>query len=664
MSDKIHLAESQLHLGNACDAGDVVTAKIAQLSENRCAVFFDSSADFTDPKARLTVYVGGAARCTPVMILRLPLVGSRLRVVALLSTDNVPLHLQDVRIHAGTRLVALIDPNALQSPVVDHLSLLSDLSHESQTKLLRALLTTGPSLFKQGGTSDKSLDGFDKVVKQLLSSLSIPCLSLQSFRAMGKSARSMSYALPHDTDPVEIRDLVEIADGKVRRIPKFDTLIESDQTGKTLHLVLPEPLSQDVTLVAISDRPLHLAGPLRDADLKPLQSWLQRQKPPVQRFMINALNNLREDDSLAENLYQEVRCPEHDKPRLDVLYAARCGDGLLYMIKARDPRGLLSNARWVSDGIEIDVPLDRPVWHPRHGDVYPGYVRGFAPADPLARQFHLWGELRSRRAFLTETVEPEAFDGLVPEIFEELDDALLDRMLGQAVALALEDRPSPKSTIDWFGKRPAKAKTSLLIFIQDTFDYPRALLTQLALEPGGDASVTLLVAAHPDQRPGLRRLAEDLNAVTSCTIAVLCLGARALPSEKLRAALISVNAEATFLFNGACLPENKGWLDRWYALVSTVSTAQTACIPVDGTTFSDRPPGRCQIFNHSAVNFLAQRPLRSASLEADLNDLSGIKTVAVTKTDGALCYDPSPEMSKIQGRADIGAVAYMAQRAV
>ncbi|WP_187428007.1 hypothetical protein [Roseobacter fucihabitans] len=559
--------------------------------------------------------------------------------------------------------MASVDPSALQSPLVDQLSLVSNLSSEGQTKLLRALLTTGPSLFKSNAQSGKSLEGFDRIIKQLLSSLCVSRLPLKSFRAVGKDARVLSYVMPADADDVALTDLVQVTAGRVKRISKFNLMAERDAKGVTLHLVLSEPIAPDATLIGVSDKPLHLMGPTRDEDLRPLQPWLDRQGAPVQRYMIDVLKKLCSDDPMANSLYQELRCAARDKPQLNILHAARCGDGLLYMIKAQDPRGLLSNARWVCEDIELDVPLDRAVWHPTHGDVHVGYLRGFQLTDPLPKTFHLWGEMRSRRAFLAQSVEPHEFDGRIPEIYEHLENKMVDRMLGQALAASLQGRSAPRATVDWFGTRPAAPKTRLIVCVNQTFDHPRALLTQLAQEPGADGCVTYLVASDPAQRSGLRRIAEDMNAVTGCTVAVVVFDAVALPSERLRAVLTLETAEATIVFPRAWLPKTSGWLKRWHTLVASQGEAQTARIAGGGGEYLELSPGRCQIFNQAAVEFFVGLPLRSASVEADLNGINEMSGAAVPETESAICYETASAMSNTQRRADAEAVAHLAQRA-
>lgn len=666
MSNPIYLAESSSRLGTGSHVITAIPAKVVSLAADRCAVFFDSDHLELEKGERLSVSVGGTPQRTPLMILRLSMGDAGHRSVILLSENGVALCRQDVRVSQGGVTVAAIDPLALQSPLVDHLNLLSGLSGDGQAKFLRTLLTTGPSLFKQGMKSGGSLDGFEKIIGQLLSSLSMARLPLQSFRALGEKARLLSYTLPMGHDAPEISDLVQVIAGRVQRIRGFTVTTHVGAKATTLHLVLPEPLAPDATLIGISDAPLSLAGPAQGEELRPLQPWLQQQAAPLKTHLLGTLKTLRTSDAIANNLYEEMKCPESDQPQLEILQSSCCDKGLLYAVKVQDSRGLLSNARWVCGDTEMEVPLDRPVWHPVHGDIHVGYVRGFDvdPDDALPGVFELWGVMRSRRAFRAQSVQPDRFCGRVPSVFEPLENQSVEKMLGQAVADAIGCRRAPNFTVDWFGTRPAKTEISLVIFVDGTIDYPRALLTLLAQEPHRGASVSILVGSDPSKRSGLRHLAENLHAVTSCTIAVLCLdGQDALPSECLRAALSQQDAVATIVFHREFLPQGSGWLDRWRGLVSPGEDARIASIPLDGHPHAPPIMGGCRILNQHAVETFRKLPLGASSLEAELTRYERIAGVAVPHDHTAICYGKLPLTNAVQSRADAEAIAYLDTKA-
>ncbi|MEP0961392.1 MAG: hypothetical protein ABJQ70_16310 [Roseobacter sp.] len=658
MSDPIYLSENEGHAEDLSFDADIIAAKVASLSDDRCALFYDADALPGNIGARLTVSIGSIAQISPVMISRLPLIGGGQRSVILLQTNGDDLQKQKVKISRGPEIVAQIDPHTLQSPLVDQLSLLSGLSEEGQSRFLRVLLTTGPSLFKNDAQTGGSLNGFEKIITQLLASLSAGGMALHSFRSLGTDARLLIYFLPKGHDIPKINDLVQVTDDRVQRVSNFTVTTHPTAGGTAVHLVLSQSLKSNATLISISDNPLRLEGPGKHNELRPLQPWLDSQPAPLKSYLTGVLKRLCPDDPLAFNLYQELRCPAESQPELKIMYAACCGDGLLYVLKAQDPRGLLGSARWVCGGKEIDVPLDRQVWHSTLGDIHVGFVHGFDLADTLENSFELWGVLNSRRAFRVVSFQPENFSGQIPQIFEQIESQSVDGMLGQAVAAAVRDRPAPAATVDWFGARRNECETALVLFVDQMLDYPRAFLTLLAREPSFERSTTFLVGSDPARRPALRRLAEDLNAVTSCSIAVVCLEAQALPSEGLRASLTQVKAATTMIFHRTCLPKGRGWLAGWAKNVSAHDKALATSILLENRSQKSSLCGGCRIVNRHGLELLKNVPLRSSSIEADLTGLDEITINADPDTLSAICYDHAPLVSAMQSRADALAVAF------
>lgn len=659
MSDSIYLVENANPIGPPSNEAVIIAAKTSPLSKYRCAVFFDSDGTESKKGERLNVTVNGTAQNTPLMILRLPLNPSGQRTVILLTVNGSPLHRQDVQISYGKTAVAQIDPLALQSPMVDQLSLLAGLSKIGQTRFLRTLLTTGPSLFKSDATPSGSLDGFERIIAQLLSSLSSASLQLRSFRALGSQARMLSYVLPANSEAKHISDLVQVVDGKARRISSFTTTTEVTAKGTMLHLTLAQPLAPNANLIGMSDIPISLSGPKQDQDLRPLQPWLHQQTPSLKNHIFSVLKELSASDPVANNLYQELRCPQEQQPQLDVLYSSYCGDGLLYALKTSDPRNLLSTARWVCGTTGIDAPLAHPVWHKTFGDIYVGYLSGFDLSEAMPNRFELWGVTKSQRAFRVDTIEPQKFDGRVPQIFDMGQNHHIDQMLGHAVSAAIRERHAPNFTKDWFGERPTQSDTTLLIFVDDNFEYPRALVTLLAQEAGREKTIAFLIATDPAKRTGLRHLAEVLNAATSCSVAVLCFDAQTLPSECLRVALAQETSATNIVFQRACLPEKTGWLSKWKSMASTVAQIQTASIELDRNSRCASSSRCCRVLNHAAAQALLELPLISSSLDVDLARLDRMSAPVTSKKHTVICYDNSVRDAEIQLRADAQAVSLL-----
>ncbi len=651
----------------ASDLTPPTAARLVPLSPDRCAVFFDQDVAPDTVGQRLKLLIGDDTETSPLMLTRLACGARGQRLVVLLHHNGPDLCRRGVQITDDHAVLARIDPFALQSPLVDPLALLTGLAPEGQIRLLRALLTTGPSLFKLAAGQGGVLDGFEAIIAQLLASLSAVKLPVKNYRALGKTARLLSYDLPAGSARPKVDELVLVSQGRVRRLSDFDVFIDTKEARTAVHLLLPHLPETDAVLVGVSDSPIHLEGPSADQDLRPLQPWLDDQSPDLKRQVSARLDPLRATDRLAGFLHRELQCPKADHPRLDVAYAGRCGDGVLYALRARDPRGLLSAVQWVHQGHRVDVSLDRPVWHPRLGDLHIGFARGFDGLGEQEATLELWGVMNSRRAFRVTSLNLAPFDGRIPAIFAPLESDPVDAALGAALAAALPLRHAPTRALEWFGKRPGAPKAMLSVFVDEVFDYPRVLLTLLAQEPGADECEVLLVGTAPGQRPGLRALAQDMNAITGLPIGALTFEAGTLSSERLRAALSLSRAEVFLLFHRDCLPEQAGWYHRWSAPMRAAVTPQILAVPVAGSAPAAPPEGAapdhwtadtCAVLSRAAVQACGAAPLAATSLEAELSRLARRIPVEISPQDTVICYAAPLSQDMIGARADHYAITH------
>ncbi len=607
--------------------------QVVPLTDDLVAAFFDAPDLEAVPTSQLAAWSGDEALCLPLLGSRLVRRDGGLRYVFFLARPARDLCRKGLWITFEGRPVAEIDPSALQSPVVDALALVVGLAPEGERRLLRALLTTGQSLFGDG-----AFFGIRDIVLQLLERLSPPPLALRAWCPLGTTAAIASYTLPKDLPVDQIGSLVAIEDSTAHLLAGAEADFEPVNGDRLLHLFLPEGMSAGTTLVALSETPLRLAGPAATQRQRPLGPWLTRRSPQIRRRTRNRLAALALQDETAAALVAEAACPEAALPEVTPHMLSCTTSGVFYVIGLRDPRRLLGKLVLRTEDGDTLLRCGSPLHHPRLGPVQVGFVPAARECTP-GDEAKLFAVYRSGRMTRVGTVTLEPFPTTMPPILADLPDRDVATSLAAALADSVRHRPRVSGDVITVAPPAAPPQVTLLVELGDSLDYVCALAAALA----GRRDVVLLLH-HREHRAlaALRTMGEELHAIYGIGVDLLDIAEEdLLPAERLRAGLASARTDAVISLSGDTLPERRSGLERWLAQLSrrepvligaavlgqeTDPAAQAAPLPRDIPGVAAIADGgldaRSFGLNAAARATLAQMPMRAIGQTADLADLA------------------------------------------
>ena len=627
--------------------------QVVPLADDLVAAFFDAPDHEAVTTSQLAAWSGDEVLCLPLLGSRLVRRDGGLRYVFFLARSSRDLCRKGLWIAREDRPVAEIDPTALQSPVVDAFALVAGLAPEGEHRLLRALLTTGQSLF-----GDHAFLGIRDLVLQLLERLAPPQLALRAWCALGETAAIASYTLPKGLAVDKIGNLVSIGRGAAHMLAGAEADFETLGDDRLLHLFLPKGMPPGSTLVALSETPLRLAGPSPTQRQRPLGPWIARRSPQIRRRTRNRLNALAAQDETAASLVSEVSCPETAMPEVTPHLLSCTTSGIFYIVGVRDPRRLLRKLVLRTEGGDILLPLANPLYHPRLGPVEVGFVpatQECAPGDE-ATLFALYGSGRMSRI---GDVALEPLPMAVPPLLADLPEGDVAPSLAFALADTLRHRPTVHGDVIAVAAPASAPRVTLLVELGVSLDYPYALAATLA----GRRDVVLMLH-HPDRRAlaALRTLGEELHAIYGIGVELFDIAEEdLLPAERLRAAVAHAGTDAVIVLSGDVLPQQLTWLEPWLAQLSrpepVLAGAPIHCHDTcpedhDARAGADVPGRRASVDeNISARSFglnaasratLSRMPLRVAGREADIVDLAA----TLRKQAGALvALDPRVRMT-------------------
>lgn len=604
--------------------------QLVPLADDLVAAFFDAPGHESVVTSQLAAWSGDEALCRPLLGTRLARRDGGLRYVFFLARSSRDLCRRGLWIARDEAPLAEIDPSALQSPVVDALALVVGLSPEGEARLLRALLTTGLSLF-----GDRAFPGIRDIVLQLLERLAPPALALRAWCPLGGTAAIASYTLPRDLAAEPIGSLVAIGSGSAQLLPGVETDVETLGDDRLLHLFLPRGLKPGTTLVALSETPLRLAGPAPAQRQRPLGPWLQRRSPPVRRRTLARLDRLAAADATAAALLAEANCPDRARPEVVPQLVSCTSAGIFYIVALRDPRRLLANLLLRTGQGDILLPVGTPLHHPRLGPIQLGYARATQDCAPGDRA-EIFALYRSGRMTRVGELALDPLPAEVPPLLNDLPDAAVAPALAAALADSLRDRPDVPGEVIEIAAPEAAADVTLLVELDGALDYPFALAASLA----GHRRLTLMLH-HPDPRAraALTAIGEELHAIYGFGVALFDIAEEGLkPAERLRAALAHVPTDAAVVLSGDVLPERRPWLGPWLDRLAKPGPVLAAA----ATIGHDAGPGervaadpdetdftRAFGLNAAARQLLASMPLRVSGREADIADLAAtLRTAA------------------------------------
>ena len=627
--------------------------QVVPLADDLVAAFFDAPDQEAVATSQLAAWSGDEALCLPLLGSRLIRREGGLRYVFFLARSSQDLCRKGLWIAYEDRPVAEIDPTALQSPVVDAVALVVGLAPEGERRLLRALLTTGQSLF-----GDHAFLGIRDLVLQLLERLTPPQLALRAWCPLGQTAAIASYTLPKGLAVANIGNLVCLEPGAAHMMAGVEADFETVKNDRLLHLYLPHGMSPATTLVALSDTPLRLAGPSPTQRQRPLGPWLAQRSPQLRRRTRHRLNALAAQDETAASLVSEVSCPDTALPEVTPHLLSCTNSGIYYIVGVRDPRRLLGKLVLRTGDGDILLPLASPLHHPRLGLVQVGFVaapQDCAPGD-AAELFALY---RSGRMTRIGTFALEPLPKSMPKLLQDLPESDVAPSLAAALADALRDRPKVHGDVIPVAAAACAPRVTLLVELGASLDYPYALAAALA----GRRDVVVMLH-HPDRRAlaALRALGEELHAIYGIGVELFDIAQEdLLPAERLRAAVASAGTDAVICLSADVLPQQMSWLDPWLTWLARPEPVLAGAAvfghdagPEDCVTRpegDDANPGanvdesvsaRSFGLNAAARATLSGMPLRVAGRQADIVDLAA----TLRKQTGAhVALDPGVRMT-------------------
>lgn len=565
-------------------AGPLAPAVVAPLGPAAAALAFDEpAAAERRARGRLTAWapeegpasgtgggrwgaIGGRSAAT-----RLPLRAGGLRRVLLVRRPAAALAQRGVWLGLDGAAAAAIDPDWLESPLVEPAALLDGLGDDGRRRLLRLALTAGGALF---GPEAAGVCG--ALAARLLDALGAPELEPVAWRPIGASGGVATWRAPAGLAAAALGDVVALAPAPGLRVAGAGRVVEVGKDGRLLHLHLSRPLPPGGLAVSLGARPLRLPAP---GAARPLAGWFARRGPEVRAWAATLVEAAAAADPGAAALARELRHAAAPAPRL----AARIAGtprGLLVEWTLTDPHGLVAAIRFERGGMAAELPAAA------EGAAHVALPRASALADHCrVRLAH-----RSGRLSLVHDAPVAEFRGAVAPGFgacaPEAAAAALARARLDVERFDVEQRgggagrrfPAPRAGLR-MGAPPARPGLSVIAPAEGGLDMMRARAAMIAAERGvrreGDVEVILHCAEGAAARAA-RAAAAQAVTVFGVPHRVVALAGAADAGERLLAALAAAEGAAALLLGAEVLPAGPGWLAPWRRLGAAPVTAASA----------------------------------------------------------------------------------------
>ena len=534
-------------------APPVGEATAVALGASLSAVFFDRPAG---RRGRLQVEQDGTPLARPFIAAELPLASGALRHLLLIPQGIDALLSAHLTLHLGAVPMAEIDPRWLQLPQGDLAALAAQLSEQGLRRLLRAMLTTGASLFigpAQAGLAD--------AVPRLMDLCAIPALApVAATRIAGSML--VSHAVPGLREPA---DAVAMLDGRLIRLKHSDTCVE----GGLLHLLLPSGLAA-AQVVVFADAPLRLAA--ADAALRrlPVRAWLQGRGQACRDWLTARLG-----DGAAPVLEGDF-APGMTDPKITVRHLSQVPAGLLHLLMLQDPARTVRRVILERRGRRAELT-------PSHGVDGTAVLAGFADLSDEGggpcriRVLHHSGRLRT----LAEA-PVAAYDGAIPAGFEDAWawNAAALRPLAQARAAFRRDAP-PSATQHFGPTRTCGLR--IVTAIGDSVDPVRARAAMILAEGHNTPVEVVCTMTDGPLAEGARHALAQTAAIYDIPHRLVLLPPATTGGERLRAVLSQAQDAPALVLSGDTLPGEGGWLAFWLRRLRRQGVLAPALLAGDGS---------------------------------------------------------------------------------
>lgn len=480
----------------------------------------------------------------------LPLRAGGRRRVLLAPRSAVALARGGVGLDLDGAAVAAIDPDWLESPLVEPAALLDGLGDDGRRRLLRLALTAGAALF-----GPAAAEACGALAARLLDALGAPELRPVAWRPIGASGGVATWRAPTGLDVETLGDVVALAPLPGLRVAGAGMIIEQAGAERLLHLHLSRPLPPGGVAATLGATPLRLPAP---PAARAFAGWFARRAPEVRAWAATLVEAATPADPGAAALARELRHAAAPAPRL----AARLAGtprGLLVEWTLRDSHGLVAAIRFERGGAAAALTVPAAP----EGAAYLALPRASALADRCRiRLVH-----RSGRVSLVH-------DGATPE-FRGLASPRFGAAAPEAAALALArarldvERGERAAGILRIGPAPARLALSVIAPAEGGLDVMRARAAMIAAERGARRESDVEVVLHCPEGPAARAAraaAAQAFAVFGVPHRVAAVAEGADATERLLAALALAEGPAALLLGAEVLPAAPGWLAPWRRL--------------------------------------------------------------------------------------------------
>ncbi|MFT3972725.1 MAG: hypothetical protein QM699_04550 [Amaricoccus sp.] len=513
-------------------------ARLVAVSARVSALVFEAE-DIPGP---LMAFVDGARHDGALVGTRLVLRSGGLRQVVLIGLGAAEIRGRAVALARGGRVVAAIDPDWLQAPDAEVAALLEDLSEDGALRLLRLLLTTGASLFRDGGAE------FAALARRLLAGLGVRALDPVAVCATGSDSRIVTWRVASAFEAGRLGDLVALLPGRPRRLARPPAHVEPTARGALLHVELPRRLPAGAVLVATGGAPLSLATPAAAAS-GDVPAFLAARDAATVRFAHRLIEARLGRDPVAAALVAELRHAAAPAPSLAVRHLSGTAKGIVFAFALDDPHGLVAAVRLVRGERSVQIPVA-------------GRLEGYAA---LPRESAIDDGCRLGLVYRSGRVVPVAaavglarFDGTPPPGFAD----------AAALAAARLDLDAPEGAplCEGFGTSKKTPRLTIVAPLAADLDLLRARAALISAEPRGRAVEVICWTAEcptePDLVPAARAAMAHVAAAWGVPHRLIVLPRGAGGADGLRAALRLARAPRVLALGAGVLPGEAGWLAR------------------------------------------------------------------------------------------------------
>lgn len=547
-------------------APSMTDATVIAMGHSLSAIVFDGPAH---PRARLAAQQDGHPVPRPFLALQLPLRSGGLRHVLLLGQGVDTVLACRIVLSLDGAPAAGIDPDWLQSPQADLSALTAQLSDVGRDRLLRAMLTTGASLF----TGDAQA-GLAEAILRLADLCDIPTAAPVARTQIAGQA-IVSYAVPGGSGSRDLKDAVALENGHLLRLRPVRCLVE----GKLLHVLFPPGLSP-ARILACPDTILRLAAPDAGTRRLPVADWLHGRGAACGDWLSGCLGR--------NGVASLCRSPAGDpvQTQLSLRHLSAGPAGLLYALVLSDPLHAVRRVVLERQGRRVDLT-------PGRGADGTAVAVGLADLGGLPRRgdtCRISVLCHSGPARLLAEAPVAAYDGGLPAGFEDAWTLGIDAAETLARARAGFHRPAPSAVIQHFGPTLA-CGLRIVTAIGDSADMIRARAATILAE--GHAAPVEIVCTMTEGPLAVaaRQAVAQTAAIYGIPHRLVLLPSLANAGERLHAALIQAQGVPALVMGADVLPDRQGWLRFWLRRLRRHKALAPALLAGDGS-IAATPEGR------------------------------------------------------------------------